>query len=31
LATVNKELKQLHTQVAALEERRAELLAVLGE
>lgn len=31
LAAANKELKQLHTQVAALEERRAELLAVLGE
>jgi murein DD-endopeptidase MepM/ murein hydrolase activator NlpD len=31
LATVNKELKQLHTQLAALEERRAELLVLLGE
>jgi hypothetical protein len=31
LTRVNKELKQLRTQVAALEERRAQLLADLGE
>ena len=31
LAQVNKELRMLKTQVAALEQRKAELLAVLGE
>ena len=31
LARVNRELKQLRTQLAALEERRAALLSDLGQ